>query len=110
MRQKLRQKAGRPSTSSTSEERCPVRIETISWVLNLAPVPADRGGQSSITCTFALGSLANHAGPDGRISFGGHTHPLHRAVTARPGNASSAGGTFVEGLIRSWRQRCAEGA
>src|SRR5262249_56562131 len=43
------------------------------------------------------------------IAFGGHTHPLPRAVTAHPGNRSSAGGTFLEGLIRSWRQRCAEG-
>ena len=40
-------------------------VETISWALNLAPVPADRGGQPSSACKFVLVGLANHAGPDG---------------------------------------------
>jgi hypothetical protein len=39
-----------------------VRVEAISWALNLAPVPADRGGQPSSACTFVLVGLANHAG------------------------------------------------
>ena len=40
-------------------------VEVISWALNLAPVPADRGGQPSSPCKFVLVGLANHAGPDG---------------------------------------------
>ena len=39
-------------------------VEAISWALNLAPVPADRGGQPSSACKFVLVGLANHAGPD----------------------------------------------
>jgi hypothetical protein len=42
-----------------------VSVEAISWALNLAPVPADRGGQPSSACKFVLVGLANHAGPDG---------------------------------------------
>jgi hypothetical protein len=38
-------------------------------VLNLAPVPADRGGQPSSACKFVLVGLANHAGPDGTGAF-----------------------------------------
>jgi len=41
-----------------------VSVEAISWALNLAPVPADRGGQPSSACKFVLVGLANHAGPD----------------------------------------------
>ena len=37
-------------------------VEAISWALNLAPVPADRGGQPSSACKFVLVGLANHAG------------------------------------------------
>jgi hypothetical protein len=37
--------------------------------LNLAPVPADRGGQPSSACKFVLVGLANHAGPDGVGAF-----------------------------------------
>ena len=44
-------------------------IQAISWALYLAPVPADRGGQSSGACTFVLAGLANHAGPDGPGAF-----------------------------------------
>ena len=40
-------------------------VEAISRALNLAPVPADRGGQPSSACKFVLVGLANHAGPDG---------------------------------------------
>ena len=44
-------------------------VEAISWALNLAPVPADRGGQPSSACKFVLVGLANHAGPDGTAAF-----------------------------------------
>ena len=44
-------------------------VEAISWALNLAPVPADRGGQLSSACKFVLVGLANHAGPDGTGAF-----------------------------------------
>jgi len=46
-----------------------VSVEAISWALNLAPVPADRGGQRSSACRFVLVGLANHAGPDGTGAF-----------------------------------------
>jgi hypothetical protein len=35
----------------------------------LAPVPADRGGQPSSACKFELVGLANNAGPDGAGAF-----------------------------------------
>ena len=44
-------------------------VEAISWVLNLAPVPSDRGGQPSSACKFVLVGLANHASPDGTGAF-----------------------------------------
>ncbi len=44
-------------------------VEAISWALNRAPVPADRGGQPSSACKFVLVGLANHAGPDGTGAF-----------------------------------------
>jgi len=46
-----------------------VSVEAISWALNLAPVPADRGGQPSSACKFVVVGLANHAGPDGAGAF-----------------------------------------
>jgi len=46
-----------------------VSVEAISWALNLAPVPADRGGQPSSACKFVLVGLANHAGSDGTGAF-----------------------------------------
>jgi hypothetical protein len=42
-----------------------VSVEAISWALNLAPVPADRGGRPSSACKFVLVGLTNHAGKDG---------------------------------------------
>jgi len=66
MRQKLRQMAGRPSTG---EGRCPVSVEAICRALNLARVPAGRGGQPSSACKFVLVGLANHARPDGTGAF-----------------------------------------
>ena len=50
-------------------KRYPVSVEAISWALNLAPIPADRGGQPSTACKFVLVGLANHAGPDGTGAF-----------------------------------------
>ena len=47
----------------------PVSVEAISWALNLAPVPADRGGQPASACKFVLVELASHAGPDGVGAF-----------------------------------------
>ena len=44
-------------------------VEATSWALNLAPVPAYRGGQPSSACKFELVGLANHAGPDGVGAF-----------------------------------------
>ncbi|HEX2319864.1 MAG TPA: helix-turn-helix domain-containing protein [Streptosporangiaceae bacterium] len=44
-------------------------VEAISWALNLAPVPADRGGQPSSACKFVLVGPAIHAGPDGTGAF-----------------------------------------
>jgi hypothetical protein len=35
-----------------------VSVEAISWALNLAPVPAGRGGQPSSACKFVLVGLA----------------------------------------------------
>jgi Helix-turn-helix domain len=46
-----------------------VSVEAISWALNLAPVPGDRGGQPSSACKFVLVGLANHAGPEGTGAF-----------------------------------------
>jgi hypothetical protein len=53
-----------------------VSVEAISWALNLAPVPANHGGQPSSACKFVLVGLANHAGPDG-------TRPCPRCQPAR---------------------------
>jgi hypothetical protein len=51
------------------EERCPVSVEAVSWALNLAPVPAGRGGQPSSACRFVFVGPANHAGPNGTAAF-----------------------------------------
>jgi hypothetical protein len=42
-----------------------VSVEAISWALNLAPVPAGRGGEPSSACKFVLVGFTDHAGPDG---------------------------------------------
>jgi Helix-turn-helix domain len=47
----------------------PVSVEATSWALNLAAVPAYRGGQPSSACKFVLVGVANHAGPDGVGAF-----------------------------------------
>ena len=44
-------------------------VEAISWALNLAPVPRDRGGKRNPACKAVLVGLANHAAPDGREAF-----------------------------------------
>jgi hypothetical protein len=46
-----------------------VSVEAISWALNLAPAPPDRGVQPSTAFEFVLVGLANHAGPDGTGAF-----------------------------------------
>jgi hypothetical protein len=46
-----------------------VSVEAISWALNLAPVPRDRGGKPNPACKAVLIGLANHAAPDGKDAF-----------------------------------------
>jgi hypothetical protein len=52
-----------------SGEEFPVSVEAISWALNLAPVPRDRGGKRNPACKAVLVGLANHAAPDGKEAF-----------------------------------------
>jgi hypothetical protein len=72
-------------------------VEAISWALNLAPVPADRGGQPSSACKFVLVGLANHAGPDGSCAFPAvrtlvrYTGLSERTVRACLGRLETAG-------------------
>jgi hypothetical protein len=74
-----------------------VSVEAISWALNLAPVPADRGGQPSSACKFVLVGLANHAGPDGSCAFPAvrtlmrYTGLSERTVRACLGRLEAAG-------------------
>jgi Helix-turn-helix domain len=56
-------------TVANFREVLPVSVEAISWALNLAPVPRDRGGRPNPACKAVLIGLANHAGPDGKESF-----------------------------------------
>lgn len=44
-------------------------VEAISWALNLAPVPRDRGGKPNPACKAVLIGLANHVAPDGKDTF-----------------------------------------
>ena len=44
-------------------------VEAISWALNLAPVPRDRGGKPNPACKAVLIGLANHTAPDGKEAF-----------------------------------------
>jgi hypothetical protein len=46
-----------------------VSVEAISWALNLASVPRDRGGKPNPACKAVQIGLANHAGPDRREAF-----------------------------------------
>jgi len=46
-----------------------VSVEAISWALNLAPVPRDRGGKRNPACKAVLVGLAKHAAPDGKEAF-----------------------------------------
>jgi hypothetical protein len=46
-----------------------VSVEAMSWALNLAPVPRDRGGRRNSACKAVLIGLANHANPDGTAAF-----------------------------------------
>jgi hypothetical protein len=40
-----------------------VSVDAVSRALNLAPVPADRGGQPSSACKYLLVGLVKHAEP-----------------------------------------------
>ena len=73
MRQKLRQKVGGLLRGSTGEGRRPVSVEAICWALNLAPVPADRGGQPSSACKVRARRLGQpcRAGRHRRVPVGG---------------------------------------
>jgi hypothetical protein len=63
-----------------------VSVEAISRALNLAPVPADRGGQPSSACKIRARRPGSHAGPDGTGAFPSaatlvrYTGPAERAV------------------------------
>jgi DNA-binding transcriptional regulator PaaX len=46
-----------------------VSVEAISWALNMAPVPADRGRAAVQRIKLVLVGLANRAGPDGTGAF-----------------------------------------
>ena len=46
-----------------------VSVEAISWALNLALVPRDRGRKRNPACKAVLVGLANHAAPDGKEAF-----------------------------------------
>lgn len=75
-------------------------VEAISWTLNLAPVPAGRGGQPSSACKFVLVGLANHADPDGGAAF-----PSVAALARYTGLSECTvrtclGRLEVEGIIR----------
>ena len=65
-------------------------VEAISWALNLAPVPADRGGQPSSACKFVLAGLANHAGPDGTGAFASVAHAGALGMPMEPTAARTA--------------------
>jgi hypothetical protein len=74
-----------------------VSVELISWALNLAPVPADRGGQPSTACKFVLIGLPTAPGRTARPrSLGGHVGLLHGPVGADgPHLPGSAGGRGI---------------
>jgi hypothetical protein len=84
-------------------------VDAISWALNLAPVPADRGGQPSSACKFVLVGLANHAGPDGSGAFPSartlmrYTGLSERTVRACLGRLEAAGGPWP----RTWERPAA---
>jgi integrase len=54
-----------------------VSVEAISWALNLAPVPADRGGQPSSACKFLVVLLSGYA--DGATIRYSDIYPAMRA-------------------------------
>ena len=75
-------------------------VEAISRALNLAPVPADRGGQPSSACKVVLVGLANHAGPDGSGAFPAvHTLMRYTGLSERTVRAC-LGRLEAAGLIR----------
>jgi len=76
-----------------------VRVEAISWALNLAPVPADRGGQPSSACKFVLVGLANHVGPDG-CAFPAARMPMRYTGLSERTVRACLGRLEAAGLIR----------
>ncbi len=76
-------------------------VEAISWALNLAPVPADRGGQPSSACKFVLVGLANHAGPDGTCAFPAVRTLMRYTDLSERTVRTCLGRLEAEGLIRS---------
>ncbi len=75
-------------------------VEAISWALNLAPVPADRGGQPSSACKFVLVGLANHAGPDGTGAFPSVATLVRYTGLSERTVRSCLGRLGAEGIIR----------
>ena len=75
-------------------------VEAISWALNLAPVPADRGGQPSARASSCSSGLANHAGPDGAGAFPS-VATLVRSPACRGGGYAPAWTRLeAEGIVR----------
>jgi hypothetical protein len=75
-------------------------VEAISGALNLAPVPADRGGQPSSACKFVLVGLANHAGPDGTGAFPSVATLVRYTGLSERTVRSCLGRLEAEGIIR----------
>jgi hypothetical protein len=87
---------------ANSREVLLVSVEAISWALNLAPVPRDRGGKPNPACKAVLIGLANHAGPDGKEAF-----PAVRTLI-RPGPGKRWVGSCRRELLDRtliWNQR-----
>jgi hypothetical protein len=93
-------------------------VEAISRALNLAPFPADRGGQPSSACKFVLVGLANHAGPDGtgafpsvatRVRYTGLSEPTVRTRQLEP-SASALAATQIRRVGRGGHSSCRPGS
>jgi hypothetical protein len=51
--------------SGPAAGRCPVSVEAISWALNLAPGPADSGGQNRADRRLGARSVRSRSGSEG---------------------------------------------
>jgi hypothetical protein len=83
-------------------------VEAISWALNLAPVPAYRGGQPSSACKFVLVGLANHAGPGGTGAFPSVATLVRYTALSEQTVPGSARGWGDHPVLRSGRCRGAD--